>query len=67
MACGFGECVGCVVPRRGGGDYGAADVDGPVVDDAMLEHVEEQRGGGGSMTLDFCGLKLAHRSSSSGT
>ncbi len=33
MACGFGACYGCVVPRRGGG-YLRVCVDGPVVDAA---------------------------------
>ena len=31
MACGFGACYGCVVPRRGGG-YLRVCVDGPVLD-----------------------------------
>lgn len=39
MACGFGACFGCVVPRRGGG-YLRVCIDGPVVDAAELEHVE---------------------------
>jgi dihydroorotate dehydrogenase electron transfer subunit len=39
MACGFGACFGCVVPRRGGG-YLRVCVDGPVVDAAQLERVE---------------------------
>lgn len=38
MACGFGACYGCVVPRRGGG-YLRVCVDGPVVDAAQLERV----------------------------
>jgi dihydroorotate dehydrogenase electron transfer subunit len=38
MACGFGACFGCVVPRRGGG-YLRVCVDGPVVDAAQLERV----------------------------
>jgi hypothetical protein len=40
MACGFGACFGCVVPRRGGG-YLRVCVDGPVVEGALLERVEE--------------------------
>lgn len=36
MACGYGACFGCVVPRRGGG-YLRVCVDGPVVDAADLE------------------------------
>ncbi|MCW3068168.1 MAG: Dihydroorotate dehydrogenase, electron transfer subunit, iron-sulfur cluster binding domain protein [Solirubrobacterales bacterium] len=43
MACGFGACFGCVVPRRGGG-YLRVCVDGPVIDAAVLEHVEEHAG-----------------------
>lgn len=38
MACGFGACYGCVVPRRGGG-YLRVCVDGPVIDAAELERV----------------------------
>jgi dihydroorotate dehydrogenase electron transfer subunit len=38
MACGFGACFGCVVPRRGGG-YLRVCLDGPVVDAAHLERV----------------------------
>jgi dihydroorotate dehydrogenase electron transfer subunit len=44
MACGFGACFGCVVPKRGGG-YLRVCVDGPVVDGAALERVEEPSGG----------------------
>jgi dihydroorotate dehydrogenase electron transfer subunit len=40
MACGFGACYGCVVPKRGGG-YLRVCVDGPVIDAAALEQVEE--------------------------
>ncbi len=43
MACGFGACFGCVVPRRGGG-YLRVCVDGPVIDAAELEHVDEHAG-----------------------
>lgn len=39
MACGFGACYGCVVPKRGGG-YLRVCVDGPVVDAGELERVE---------------------------
>jgi dihydroorotate dehydrogenase electron transfer subunit len=39
MACGFGACYGCVMPRRGGG-YLRVCLDGPVIDAAELEHVE---------------------------
>jgi dihydroorotate dehydrogenase electron transfer subunit len=43
MACGFGACFGCVVPRRGGG-YLRVCVDGPVIDAAELERVDEHAG-----------------------
>jgi NAD(P)H-flavin reductase len=43
MACGFGACFGCAVPVRGGG-YVRACVDGPVVDAALLEQVDEHAG-----------------------
>jgi dihydroorotate dehydrogenase electron transfer subunit len=43
MACGFGACYGCVVPRRGGG-YLRVCVDGPVIDADEIEHVEQHAG-----------------------
>jgi NAD(P)H-flavin reductase len=43
MACGFGACFGCVVPRRGGG-YVRVCVDGPVLDAAELDHVDAHAG-----------------------
>jgi dihydroorotate dehydrogenase electron transfer subunit len=43
MACGFGACFGCVVPRRAGG-YLRVCVDGPVLDAAELERVEGEHG-----------------------
>jgi dihydroorotate dehydrogenase electron transfer subunit len=43
MACGFGACFGCVVPRRGGG-YLRVCLDGPVVDAADLERVQDDVG-----------------------
>jgi len=43
MACGFGACFGCVVPLRDGG-YLRVCLDGPVVDAALLERVEEHAG-----------------------
>jgi dihydroorotate dehydrogenase electron transfer subunit len=43
MACGFGACFGCAVPRRGGG-YLRVCVDGPVIDAAELEHVDAHAG-----------------------
>jgi len=46
MACGFGACFGCVVPRRGGG-FLRVCVDGPVLDAAQLEKVDEHAGAPG--------------------
>ncbi|MFI4985036.1 MAG: dihydroorotate dehydrogenase electron transfer subunit [Solirubrobacterales bacterium] len=40
MACGFGACFGCVVPRRGGG-FLRVCIEGPVVDAAEIERVDE--------------------------
>lgn len=43
MACGFGACYGCVVPRRGGG-YLRVCVEGPVIEATQLERVEIHAG-----------------------
>jgi dihydroorotate dehydrogenase electron transfer subunit len=43
MACGFGACYGCVVPKRGGG-YLRVCVDGPVIDAAELDHIDAHAG-----------------------
>jgi NAD(P)H-flavin reductase len=43
MACGFGACFGCAVPKRGGG-YLRVCLDGPVIDAAELEQVSEHAG-----------------------
>ncbi len=43
MACGFGACYGCVVPRRDG-TYARVCVDGPVLDAAELAHIDEHAG-----------------------
>jgi NAD(P)H-flavin reductase len=43
MACGFGACYGCVVPKRGGG-YLRVCLDGPVIDAGDLEHVDAHAG-----------------------
>jgi NAD(P)H-flavin reductase len=43
MACGFGACFGCVVPRRAGG-YLRVCVDGPVIDGRELDHVDLHAG-----------------------
>jgi NAD(P)H-flavin reductase len=43
MACGFGACFGCVVPKRDGG-YLRVCVDGPVIDAAELDYIGEHAG-----------------------
>jgi dihydroorotate dehydrogenase electron transfer subunit len=43
MACGFGACYGCVVPKRGGG-YLRVCVDGTVIDAAELDHIDAHAG-----------------------
>lgn len=43
MACGFGACYGCVVPKRGDG-YLRVCVDGPVLDATELDHVDAHAG-----------------------
>jgi NAD(P)H-flavin reductase len=43
MACGFGACFGCVVPKRDG-TYLRVCVDGPVVDAAALDSVDAHAG-----------------------
>jgi dihydroorotate dehydrogenase electron transfer subunit len=43
MACGFGACFGCAVPKRGGG-YLRVCLDGPVIDVEELERVDEHAG-----------------------
>jgi dihydroorotate dehydrogenase electron transfer subunit len=43
MACGYGACFGCVVPRRGGG-YLRICLDGPVIDAEQLDHVDPHAG-----------------------
>ena len=43
MACGFGACYGCVVPRRGGG-YLRVCVEGPVISGSELAAVDEHAG-----------------------
>ena len=59
MACGFGACYGCVVPRRGGG-YLRVCVDGPVIDAAELDQRRRSRRRRAAMSVEFCGLELAH-------
>jgi dihydroorotate dehydrogenase electron transfer subunit len=43
MACGFGACFGCVVPKRGGG-YLRVCVDGPVIDAHELDRIDAHAG-----------------------
>jgi dihydroorotate dehydrogenase (NAD+) catalytic subunit len=75
MACGFGACFGCAVPKPGGG-YMRLCVDGPVlsaggtVGGPMPEEALATGGHGGSpavtgpadrsTSIDFCGIALAH-------
>jgi dihydroorotate dehydrogenase (NAD+) catalytic subunit len=76
MACGFGACFGCAVPKPGGG-YMRLCVDGPVTSaggtagGTSPEEALATAGGGGSPAVtgpaaetsrpvDFCGLRLAH-------
>lgn len=71
MACGYGACFGCAVPKPGGG-YLRLCVDGPVTGSLpgggadLGDHPE--RGGGtksatgpaGPTTTEFCGIELEH-------
>jgi dihydroorotate dehydrogenase (NAD+) catalytic subunit len=71
MACGFGACFGCAVPKPGGG-YLRLCVDGPVTGTLpgggadLGDH--PCRGGGsksgtgpaGPTTIEFCGIDLPH-------
>ncbi len=75
MACGFGACFGCAVPKRDGG-YVRLCVDGPVTsaggavagvprgaEDAQHPSTVGEAAATGpadQRALDFCGLKLAH-------
>jgi dihydroorotate dehydrogenase (NAD+) catalytic subunit len=76
MACGFGACFGCAVPKTGGG-YMRLCVDGPVTSAGGTEGgtppeeaLATGRGGGSpavtgpadrsSPGVDFCGIELAH-------
>jgi NAD(P)H-flavin reductase len=43
MACGFGACYGCVVPKRDGA-YLRVCVDGPVIDAAELDCIDAHAG-----------------------
>jgi dihydroorotate dehydrogenase (NAD+) catalytic subunit len=76
MACGYGACFGCAVPKDGGG-FARLCVDGPVVRTLpgggidLGDHPEEpphRMGGGtrsvtgpaGPSAIAFCGIDLAH-------
>jgi dihydroorotate dehydrogenase (NAD+) catalytic subunit len=71
MACGFGACFGCAVPKPGGG-YLRLCVDGPVLPSlpgggADLGDHPERDGGSksgtgpaGPQAIEFCGIELAH-------
>ncbi len=76
MACGYGACFGCAVPKPGGG-YMRLCVDGPVtsaggaVGGPAPEEALATGGGGGSPAatgpavatagpVDFCGIELEH-------
>jgi dihydroorotate dehydrogenase (NAD+) catalytic subunit len=76
MACGFGACFGCAVPKPGGG-YMRLCVDGPVTSAGGAvggptpeEALATGRGGGSpaatgpaaatDSAIDFCGIEFAH-------
>ena len=76
MACGFGACYGCAVPKPGGG-YLRLCVDGPVLTTVpgggadLGDHPPPVAGGGGAKSgtgpagperpgVDFCGIELTH-------
>jgi dihydroorotate dehydrogenase (NAD+) catalytic subunit len=72
MACGFGACFGCAVPKPGGG-YLRLCVDGPVLSSAPAggddredspgrESPRSETGPAGRNrpSVDFCGVGLAH-------
>ncbi|MGN6254265.1 MAG: dihydroorotate dehydrogenase [Solirubrobacterales bacterium] len=71
MACGFGACFGCAVPKPDGG-YLRLCIDGPVLGSLPVGGADlgdhPERGGGtksatrpaGPTTTEFCGLELAH-------
>ena len=70
MACGFGACYGCAVPKPGGG-YLRLCVDGPITgappaggDDregsAGRQSPRSETGPAGRSSVEFCGLELEH-------
>ena len=71
MACGFGACFGCAVPKPGGG-YLRLCVDGPITGSLPVggDDREDSPGRGSprsetgpagrAASVDFCGIELAH-------
>ena len=69
MACGFGACYGCAVPKPGGG-YLRLCVDGPVIgslpaggddrEDSPDRESPRSETGPAGQGLTFCGIDLAH-------
>ena len=63
MACGYGACFGCAVPKPGGG-YMRLCVDGPVVRGARDQRPQGSEPAGRTVEavpmVDFCGIELAH-------
>ncbi|HET8565176.1 MAG TPA: dihydroorotate dehydrogenase [Solirubrobacterales bacterium] len=74
MACGFGACYGCAVPKPGGG-YLRLCVDGPITGaiPAGGDDIEDSPGrespisetgpagqGPSSLAVEFCGIELSH-------
>ena len=66
MACGFGGCFGCAVPKPGGG-YLRLCVDGPVLpaggddrEDSPGRESPRSETGPAGQDLSFCGIDLAH-------
>jgi dihydroorotate dehydrogenase (NAD+) catalytic subunit len=69
MACGFGACYGCAVPKPGGG-YLRLCVDGPVIgcvpaggddrEDSPGRESPRSETGPAGHGLSFCGIGLAH-------
>ncbi len=73
MACGYGACNGCAVPKPGGDGYLRLCVDGPVIragaapaasappaGDAVGGRSPVATGPAGRDAIDFCGIELKH-------
>jgi dihydroorotate dehydrogenase (NAD+) catalytic subunit len=70
MACGFGACFGCAVPRPDGDGYIRLCVDGPVTgaspaggddrEDSPGRESPRSETGPAGQGLTFCGIELAH-------